>query len=147
MNYKVGKKYKFVSSEPAPLHLSAYFEDNDITDNTIVAEYVHGKKSVLCATVNGKMTPMLLGSRLGHSVFRVPTKFKVGKKYKLTELDDMTPYANIQKHWKHAKITDNTVVVAYIDEAGDAYAHTKFNELMCVLTKFDIKRYGVVVFE
>lgn len=147
MKYKVGKKYKLISDK-IPSGIRAYFEENNITDNTIIAETVvgvGGDSNALCAKINGHLCHMLFGDRLGNTVFQVPNKFKVGKKYKVTDAARFSSRSNIKKHWKFCGIADNTVKVAYVDSDGDAYAHTNYNQLMCVLTLQDIQTYGVVI--
>lgn len=147
MKFKVGKKYKLVSDK-TPSNIRTYFEENNITDNTIIAEIVVDDgvdSNALCAKINGQMCHMLMGERLGKTVFQVPNKFKVGKTYKVTDASRLSSRANIKNHWKYCGVSDNTVTVVYIDSDGDAYARTNYNQLMCVLTLQDIQTYGVVM--
>lgn len=141
MKFKVGRKYAWVSISDAPQALREYWHTNDISDHSFTVDAVNELGDAVTMWGNILVTK----DHLKETVMPVVTKFKPGRKYRLMNISTLSPTSNIHKHWDYRAISDNTFVVDFVDEAGDAFARTAMCISMCVVAGDNQRQRYVVV--
>lgn len=142
MKFKVGRKYAWISiSSDAPRVLREYWHTNDIIDHTFTVEAVNELGDAV--TLGGNI--LVTKDHLKETVMPVVTKFKQGRKYRLMNITPLLSTATIHKHWRYRDISDNTFVVDFVDDVGDAFARTGLGISMCVIAGDNQRERYVVV--
>lgn len=147
--FKPGKKYRYVGYSPLST-LTDYWTATNTTDHTFVVHDVRRNGDVIAMDSNGYTYLVATSDVLGTEYKRVkvgekPKSFKVGYRYRLTNINCVQSHWNITDYWKNHSITDNTFVVDYVDHVGDAFCHISDSVLKCVALKSDMDEWGIVV--